>query len=306
MAINEIRVKRASRAGISQGRQFMLSKPKLMNDFPRGHYSAHENIQFCNFTLTTKSPDNCCYLKDGTIVEIKHNRKNSEGVSVIKGKKFLDCRPLDNYMMESRQLDNMQLNASTPDNADICYNFRKFDHLDSKLLEQNYSHEGFQLEHENMNLSHCDTIVIEPHNQDFDPGFSVNNAINAASEGDVSSDFGLAACSGKISELVKRSMGLQASDSVKRMMRGSISSTAAVSLKRCSKVNFPRKKKLTNPEIGAVIQEWPRRASNRLSDEDDGDSDSERRDNDEEEKTEDEEEGEREDGKGEDDSTREQ
>lgn len=35
-------------------------------------YRSYKKIKFKNFTLTTKSPDNCCYLKDGSIFSIKY------------------------------------------------------------------------------------------------------------------------------------------------------------------------------------------------------------------------------------------
>ncbi|KAJ8670452.1 hypothetical protein QAD02_001711 [Eretmocerus hayati] len=104
MSINAIKTKRACRDRLLQGRQFMLTKPKVANNLPRGYFSAHVNIQFANFILTCNVPDNTCYMKDGTIVEIQHICRNAERVSVIIGKKILVCRPLENYMIDSRQL----------------------------------------------------------------------------------------------------------------------------------------------------------------------------------------------------------
>ncbi|KAJ8665945.1 hypothetical protein QAD02_007607 [Eretmocerus hayati] len=44
MAINQIRIRRASREGLLQGKQFILIKPKHANNLPRGYYFAHEKI----------------------------------------------------------------------------------------------------------------------------------------------------------------------------------------------------------------------------------------------------------------------
>ncbi|KAJ8667154.1 hypothetical protein QAD02_008816 [Eretmocerus hayati] len=104
MAINQIRAKRANREGLLQGRQFMLTKPNPSNILPRGYYSSHENIQFSEFCLTSKVPDNCCYMKDGSIVVISHICRNAQRESVILGKQFLNCRSLDDYTIDTREL----------------------------------------------------------------------------------------------------------------------------------------------------------------------------------------------------------
>ncbi|KAJ8687641.1 hypothetical protein QAD02_023435 [Eretmocerus hayati] len=105
MALDQIRVKRANREGLLQGRQFMLTKPNPSNNLPRGYYSSHESIQFSEFVLTSNVPDNCCYMKDGAIVVIRHIcRRNAQRESVILGKQFLNCRSLDDYMIDTREL----------------------------------------------------------------------------------------------------------------------------------------------------------------------------------------------------------
>ncbi|KAJ8680698.1 hypothetical protein QAD02_016485 [Eretmocerus hayati] len=103
MSVNQIRLKTAPRLRLLQGRQFMMTKPKRVNNLPQGYFFAHDNIQFSNFTLSNKVPDNCCYMKDGTIVEILHICKNAERISVILGRKILNCQPLDDYMIDSRR-----------------------------------------------------------------------------------------------------------------------------------------------------------------------------------------------------------
>jgi len=66
--------------------------------------NAYCMIEFNDFTLTNKKPNNCCYLKDKTIVIIKYICYNEEGTAVIIGKKFLTKNSLL-YPCESQDMD---------------------------------------------------------------------------------------------------------------------------------------------------------------------------------------------------------
>lgn len=65
--------------------------------------NAHQIIQFGDFTLSTKKPNNCCYMKDNTIVVIEHIC-HYEHKAVIIGRKFLTRNSLPLYPCSSKNM----------------------------------------------------------------------------------------------------------------------------------------------------------------------------------------------------------
>ncbi|XP_039308985.1 uncharacterized protein LOC120356847 isoform X2 [Solenopsis invicta] len=67
---------------------YPILKKEFREILPANCKRAHRVIQFKDFILTAKKPDNCCYLKDNTIVVIKHICYNGD-TAVIIARKFL-------------------------------------------------------------------------------------------------------------------------------------------------------------------------------------------------------------------------
>lgn len=67
--------------------------------------NAYRMIQFSDFMLTNKKPNNCCYLKDKTICVIEHLCYNEEETIVIIGRKFLTKDSLPFYPCQSQNMD---------------------------------------------------------------------------------------------------------------------------------------------------------------------------------------------------------
>lgn len=67
--------------------------------------NAYCTIQFNDFTLTDKKPNNCCYLKDKTIAVIEHICLNEKEIPVIIGRKWLTKNSLPLYPCESQHMN---------------------------------------------------------------------------------------------------------------------------------------------------------------------------------------------------------
>ncbi|XP_028982090.1 uncharacterized protein LOC107040388 [Diachasma alloeum] len=70
-------------------------------ELPPGYYDAHRSIQFSNFVLADHPPENCCYLRNGSIVLIQticfHNKNH-----VIIGREIINSDRVENYPCDSR------------------------------------------------------------------------------------------------------------------------------------------------------------------------------------------------------------
>ncbi|XP_070516695.1 uncharacterized protein [Cardiocondyla obscurior] len=84
---------------------FFILKNKYFGVLPMKCTNAHRTIQFREFYLTTKKPNNCCYLKNKTIVVIVHICFNEENIPVVIGKKFLTQHSLPYYPCDSRNMN---------------------------------------------------------------------------------------------------------------------------------------------------------------------------------------------------------
>lgn len=80
-------------------------KKKCSKVPPMNCTNAYRTIQFNNFMLTNKKPNNCCYLKDKTIVVIEHICYNEEKTAVIIGRKLLTKNSLPFYPCKSQDMD---------------------------------------------------------------------------------------------------------------------------------------------------------------------------------------------------------
>lgn len=78
-------------------------KNRLDYQFPKGYNDPHREIQFRDFLLTDKSPNNCCYLSDKSVVLIQHICYR-DGIPVIIGRKFINTHSIANYPCDSRNL----------------------------------------------------------------------------------------------------------------------------------------------------------------------------------------------------------
>ncbi|XP_025154467.1 uncharacterized protein LOC112588511 [Harpegnathos saltator] len=82
-----------------------ILKKKCLKVLPMNCTNAYRMIQFSDFILTDKKPNNCCYLKDKTIVAIEHICYNEKETAVIIGRKLLTKNNLLFYPCESRNMD---------------------------------------------------------------------------------------------------------------------------------------------------------------------------------------------------------
>ncbi|KAJ8674294.1 hypothetical protein QAD02_005556 [Eretmocerus hayati] len=74
-------------------------------ELPEGYEDPHKFIKFPNFTLTSSVPNNCCYLKDGSLISIQFIcKKTSTGQQLILFKEFTDCYSIENYPIDSREI----------------------------------------------------------------------------------------------------------------------------------------------------------------------------------------------------------
>lgn len=80
-------------------------KMKCSKVLPMNCTNAYRAIQFDYFTLTDKKPNNCCYLKDKTIVVIEHICYNEEEIPVIIGRKWLTKNSLPFYPCNSQHIN---------------------------------------------------------------------------------------------------------------------------------------------------------------------------------------------------------
>lgn len=85
--------------------QYSLLRPLNIVGLPVGYSNPYSIIQFSNFNLSNAKPDNCCYLKDGSVFVIEYICKNSNGNTVILGRTFIDCASVENYPVDSRDFD---------------------------------------------------------------------------------------------------------------------------------------------------------------------------------------------------------
>ncbi|XP_029670053.1 uncharacterized protein LOC115239595, partial [Formica exsecta] len=81
----------------------LLLKPNIKH-LPLGCVNSHKQIKFKNCMLTTKSANNCCYLKDGSVFCIEYIGFKDE-YPVILGKKCIDLRPIPGYPLPKLWVD---------------------------------------------------------------------------------------------------------------------------------------------------------------------------------------------------------
>lgn len=82
---------------------FRLIHPKKCNQLPEGYSSPHKSIEFSNFSVCDKPPENCCYLKDESIIFIESICYYKER-AVIFGHKILNLVEIEDYPCDSRLL----------------------------------------------------------------------------------------------------------------------------------------------------------------------------------------------------------
>ena len=84
---------------------YILKKRKNRLDYqlPEAYTDPHGEIQFRDFLITDKSPNNCCYLSDKSVVVIEHICYRDE-CPVIIGRKFINSQSIDDYPCDSRSL----------------------------------------------------------------------------------------------------------------------------------------------------------------------------------------------------------
>lgn len=111
------------------GRRFPLQCQDTNNQLCR----PYKKIKFKDFTLTTKSPNNCCYLKDGSIFSINYLGLKDE-YPIVLGTKYLNIRPIPMYPCNSQNMKIYITNSKTLDLETISAR-----EIDNKGLEVFYN-----------------------------------------------------------------------------------------------------------------------------------------------------------------------
>lgn len=75
---------------------------------------SHKKIKFEYFVLTVKSPNNCCYLKDGSVFCIKYIGFKDK-IPIVLGNKYIDLQSILTYPCNSQNLDIHVSNGQTLD-----------------------------------------------------------------------------------------------------------------------------------------------------------------------------------------------
>lgn len=78
-------------------------KNRLDHQLPPGYTNFHQEIQLQDFLLTDKSPNNCCYLSNNSVILVEHICYHNE-IPVIVGRQFINTHPITDYPCDSRNL----------------------------------------------------------------------------------------------------------------------------------------------------------------------------------------------------------
>lgn len=77
------------------------------SDLEAEYTDAHHEIQFPDFSLTVKKPNNCCCLSDKSAILIEHICFWDE-IPVVVDRKFIGTAPIANYPCDSRDMGIFQ------------------------------------------------------------------------------------------------------------------------------------------------------------------------------------------------------
>lgn len=91
--------------------KYPVLKNSVVSELPLCCHSEHRILQFRTFELSNKRPENCCFMKDGTIVMIKYIGI-IENMIVILGNKYMKKCDILHYPclssnMNMYQVDNL-------------------------------------------------------------------------------------------------------------------------------------------------------------------------------------------------------
>lgn len=83
--------------------EYVIGKLKEVDsDFIGKYFKSYGSIKFCNFELRDKFPNNCCYLKDNTVLWISLITKSEDEDVLFVGRKFSNYGSIPNYPCDSR------------------------------------------------------------------------------------------------------------------------------------------------------------------------------------------------------------
>ncbi|XP_071652764.1 uncharacterized protein [Temnothorax longispinosus] len=87
------------------GYSYLNKRKNRLDDhqLPPGYTNFHQEIQFQDFLLTDKSPNNCCYLSNNSVVLVEHICCYKE-IPVIVGRQFINTHSIADYPCDSRNL----------------------------------------------------------------------------------------------------------------------------------------------------------------------------------------------------------
>lgn len=112
-----------------------LKYPLKGADVPPGCEDPHKSLIFENFELTNKEPNNCCILKDNSILYISGFAKRNENIIII-ARKFRKTDVLSDYPIE----DSRDMGIFVASNLSETEKEFQIDHLKEKaclLLHKN-------------------------------------------------------------------------------------------------------------------------------------------------------------------------
>lgn len=93
-------------------KKWPVLKSRDSTQLPEGCIESHRKLLFPNFELTTKRPNNCCILKDSSIIFIRYIGKKNNDTIVIAGR-FLKKRPVRNLEYFSHFTDICEVDILT-------------------------------------------------------------------------------------------------------------------------------------------------------------------------------------------------
>ena len=80
----------------------LINKCNYNDDLPEGFNNQFEKIQFEHFLISNQIPNNCCYLKNNTVIRVDAICHNSSNKLVVLGKRFVNATSIDNYPFDLR------------------------------------------------------------------------------------------------------------------------------------------------------------------------------------------------------------
>lgn len=126
-----------------QKNEYMTGTEKAVDQKFIGRFSkSYTSVRFCNFTLSDKLPDNCCYLLDNTVFWIELISELPSGEIVFVGKKFDSYDSIPSYPFDSKIIH--------------CYVVKHLENVENFIKINEIKRKAFLMPYKN------DTFIVQP------------------------------------------------------------------------------------------------------------------------------------------------